>query len=132
MLRIHGEDYLELRRLAEAAKARLRAIPGTVNVLDSLSESVPLTRVTLDVDRALRTGVTPARVGQTLRFLHGEDKITEFRRGEDLVQVVLERAPEPERPIAALGETRIPARERRARAAQGLGRGSGSATASPS
>jgi multidrug efflux pump len=109
VLRIHGDDYLELRRLAEEAKARLRAIPGTVNVLDSLSESVPLTRVTLDVDRALRTGVTPARVGQTLRFLHGEDKITEFRRGEDLVQVVLEAVPEPERPIAALGETRIPA-----------------------
>ncbi len=109
VLRIHGDDYLELRRLAEAAKKRLRAIPGTVNVLDSLSESVPLTRVTLDTDRALRTGVTPARVGQTLRSLYGEDKITEFRRGEDLVQVVLERAPEPERPMAALGETRIPA-----------------------
>ncbi len=109
VLRIHGDDYLELRRLAEEAKARLRAIPGTVNVLDSLSESVPLTRVSLDVDRALRTGVTPAQVGQTLRFLHGEDKITEFRRGEDLVQVVLEREQEPERPVAALGETLIPA-----------------------
>ncbi|HVO12727.1 MAG TPA: efflux RND transporter permease subunit [Vicinamibacteria bacterium] len=109
VLRIHGDDYLELRRLAEQAKERLQAIPGTVNVLDSLSESVPLTRVTLDVDRALRTGLTPARVGQTLRMLHGDDKVTEFRRGEDLVQVVLEPAPEPERPVAALGEVRVPA-----------------------
>ncbi len=108
VLRIHGDDYVELRRIAEQAKATLRAIKGTVNVLDSLSESVPLTRVTLDVDRALRTGVTPARVGQMLRFLHGEDKVTEFRRGEDVVQVVLEPVPEPDRPLAALGETRIP------------------------
>ena len=65
------------------------------------------------MDRALRTGVTPAQVGQTLRFLHGEDKITEFRRGEDLVEVVLDRAPEPERPLAALGETPHPRRARR-------------------
>jgi len=69
---------------------------------------MPLTRVQLDVDRALRTGITPAQVGQTLRLLHGEDKITEFRRGEDLVQVVLDRAAEPSRALAALGDTLVP------------------------
>jgi multidrug efflux pump len=108
VLRIHGDDYPELRRIAEEIKAKLRSIKGTVNVLDSLSDSVPLTRVRLDVDRALRTGITPAQVGSTLRHLHGEDKITEFRRGEDLVQVVLDQAEEPSRPIASLGDTPIP------------------------
>jgi multidrug efflux pump subunit AcrB len=107
VLRVFGEDHVELRRIAEEVKARLRAIDGAINVADSLTESVPLTRVSLDVDRALRTGVTPAQVGQTLRFLHGEDKVTEFRRGEDLVQVVLERAEEPSRPLAALGDTLV-------------------------
>ncbi len=75
---------------------------------DSLTDSVPLTRVHLDVDRAVRTGVTPAQVGQTLRFLHGEDKITEFRRGEDQVEVILDQTDEPDRPLAALGDTPVP------------------------
>ena len=79
----------------EEAKAELRRIPGTVNVLDSLSESVPLTRVTLDVDRALRTGVTPARVGQTLRFLHGEDEITEFPSAQQTDADLAEQRGEP-------------------------------------
>jgi multidrug efflux pump subunit AcrB len=108
LVRVAGEDYLELRRIAEDVKAKLRTIPGTVNISDSLTESVPLTRVRLDVDRALRTGITPAQVGQTLRFLHGEDKITEFRKGEDLVPVVLDRPAEPARPLGALGETLVP------------------------
>jgi len=108
MVRVFGEDYGELRSIAEELKAKLRALPGTINVSDSLSESVPLTRVRLDTDRALRTGITPAQVGQALRYLHGEDKITEFRRGDDLVQVVLESPDEASRPVAALGDTLIP------------------------
>ena len=107
LVRVYGEDYVELRRIAEDVKAKLRTISGTVNISDSLTESVPLTRVRLDVDRALRTGITPAQVGQTLRFLHGEDKITEFRKGEDLVPVVLDRPAEPARPLGALGETLV-------------------------
>jgi multidrug efflux pump subunit AcrB len=108
VLRIYGDDYPELRRIAEEIKGQLRSIPGTVNVLDSLSDSVPLTRVRLDVDRALRTGITPAQVGQTLRYLHGEDKVTEFRRGEDLVEVILDQNPDPVRPLASLGDTPVP------------------------
>jgi multidrug efflux pump subunit AcrB len=108
VLRVFGEEHAELRQIADEIKAHLRSLEGTVNVADSLTESVPLTRVKLDVDRALRTGVTPAQVGQTLRYLHGEDEVTEFRRGEDLVQVVLERAEEPARPLAALGDTLVP------------------------
>lgn len=107
LIRVYGDDHAELRLVAEEIKDRLRATPGTVNVADSLTESIPLTRVRLDVDRALRTGLTPAQVGQALRALHGEDVVTEFRRGEDLVEVVLDRPPEPSRPLAALGDTLV-------------------------
>ncbi len=108
-VRIFGDDHVKLRAIADAVKSRLAAVPGVINISDSLSESVPLAQVVLDADRALRHGVTPAQVGQTLRWLHAEDKVTEFRRGEDLVEVVLEDSPEPQRPFEALGETPIPA-----------------------
>jgi multidrug efflux pump subunit AcrB len=107
LIRVFGDDYTKLRAYAEEVKAQLRALEGTVNVSDSLTESVPLTKVALDSDRALRTGLTPGQVGGTLRWLHGEDKATEFRRGEDQVQVVLDPVPAPDRPLAAVEETPV-------------------------
>lgn len=108
LIRVYGDDYGQLRAYAEEVKQKLRGLKGTVNVSDSLTESIPLTRVQLDGDKALRTGLTPGQVGQALRWLHGEDKATEFRRGEDQVQVVLDRVPAPERPLDAVEETPIP------------------------
>lgn len=108
LVRIYGDEYGALRDLAGEIKGKLKAIPGTVNIQDSLTDSIPLTQVRLDADRALRRGVTPAAAGQTLRWLHGEDKVTEFRRGDDLVQVVLEGRPEASRPLDSLEDTPIP------------------------
>ncbi|NTV74734.1 MAG: MMPL family transporter, partial [Holophaga sp.] len=107
-VRVHGDDYGRLRTLAEEIKQQLRLIPGTHHVTDTLSDTVPLTRVDIDPERAQRLGLLPGSIGQSLRLLHGEDKVTEFRRGDEAVQVVLEAAPDPERPYAALEETPIP------------------------
>jgi len=108
-VRIFGDEHAKLRSHAEQIKARLAAIPGVINIDDSLTETVPTARVRIDVDKALRHGVTPAQVGQSLRWLYGQDKVTEFRRGDDLVEVILDRAPEPARPLEALENTPIPA-----------------------
>lgn len=107
LVRVYGQDYEVLKVQAEAIKGKLREISGAVNVRDSLSESLPLTRFELDSDRAFRTGLTPAQVGMALRTLHGRDKITDFRRGEDTVDVVIEPDIQPERPFGALEETTL-------------------------
>lgn len=107
LIRVYGDDYTRLRAYAEEVKQKLRELKGTVNVSDSLTESVPLTKVQLDADRALRSGLTPGQVGGTLRWLHGEDKATEFRRGEDQVQVVLDPVPAPDRPLDAVAESPV-------------------------
>ncbi len=107
LVRIYGLDHKVLQAQAEDVKARLRGIPGAVNVRDSLSDSLPLTRVELDADRAFRTGITPAQVGLALRTLHGQDKVTDFRRGEDTVEVVLEQPSQGTRPFGALEETPV-------------------------
>lgn len=108
IIRVYGDEYIKLRAYAEEVKAQLQKLKGVINVKDSLTESIPLTKVQLDGDRALRTGITPGQVGGTLRWLYGEDKATEFRRGDDQVQVVLDPVPSPDRALSTIEETPIP------------------------
>ncbi len=108
LVRVYGDEYPKLRSIAEEIKGRLKTIPGTVNITDSLTDSVPLTQVRIDADKAMRRGILPATAGQTLRWLYGEDKVTEFRRGDDLVQVVLDGKTDPARPYGSLEDTPLP------------------------
>jgi multidrug efflux pump subunit AcrB len=107
-IRVFGDDYESLRVYAEQLKASLRAQPGTTNVRDNLSETVPVSRVELDADRALRFGVTAAQAAGTLRWLYGEDKIWEFRSDRDTKQVVLRNASVSGEPLVDLEQARIP------------------------
>jgi multidrug efflux pump subunit AcrB len=108
IVRIVGDDFEQLRSHAEQAKALLRSIPGAVGVRDNLSETVPTTRVELDADRAMRFGVTPAQVGMTLRWLYGNDKVSEFVEERETTRVALERLGFSNEPLQDLEQTRIP------------------------
>jgi len=106
-IRVFGDDYESLRTYAEQIKGLLRAQPGTIDVRDNLSETVPVSRVELDADRALRYGVTSAQVAGTLRWLYGEDKLWEFRDDRDTKQVVLNNAPVSGEALADLEQVRL-------------------------
>jgi multidrug efflux pump subunit AcrB len=108
MVRVMGDDYKVLRAYAEDIKTILRREPGTINVRDNLSETLPTSRVELDADRAFRHGVTAAQVGATLRWLYGEDKIWEYCEDRETKQVVLESLPFTEEPLLDLEQTSIP------------------------
>lgn len=107
MIRVVGDDFDRLRGYAEQIKTMLRRQPGTVDVRDNLSETVPITRVEVDADRAMRYGVTPAQVGLTLRWLYGEDKIWEYRQDRDTATVLLSPAPISNQALVDLEQTRI-------------------------
>ncbi len=108
-VRVQGDDYAQLVRYAEQIKARLRELPGTVNVSDTLSDSILLTRVDIDADRALRFGVTPGQIGGALRLGYGEDKLTSFREGADTVELVVESAEATVDALERVAETPVPA-----------------------
>ena len=108
MIRVEGDDYAKLRHHAEDIKARLREVPGAINVADTLSDSIPLASVRVDADRALRVGVTPAQVGSALRAVYGEDKVTSFRQGLDTVEVVIDRADPTSNPLERVAQTPVP------------------------
>lgn len=107
MIRVQGDDYARLRLYAEQIKTALKRVPGAINVVDTLSDSIPLARVDIDADRALRLGITPAQVGQTLRSVYGEDKVTYFRQGLDTVEVVVEQGSGAASPLADVAETPV-------------------------
>jgi multidrug efflux pump subunit AcrB len=92
VIRVQGDDYAKLGQYAGAIKERLRGAKGTLNVADSLSDSVPLAFVDIDADRALRFGVTPGQIGSTLRSVYGKDAVTMLRQAKDSIDVVVEGA----------------------------------------
>ena len=107
MIRVEGDDYVKLRHYADDIKTSLRAVPGALNVSDSLSDSIPVANVEVDADRALRLGITPGQLGSTLRFVYGEDKITTFRQDRETVELIVDRAASTPNPLEQVAETRI-------------------------
>lgn len=102
IVRLFGADYQRLQAYAEEVKAQIRKQPGALNVKDSHTEAVTLAKVEVDPERALRAGVAPVSVGMGLRWLYGEDKVTDFRVGEDLVEVLLDVPSSPSSPSSQL------------------------------
>jgi multidrug efflux pump subunit AcrB len=113
-IRVYGDEYEKLREYAEEVKSLLRAQRGTINVSDSLSDTVPVTRVTLDAARARGLGITPAQVGATLRYLYGGDKLTEFLVNGKTVEVALQEPAPRELPFEQIEQTPLSASGTRA------------------
>jgi multidrug efflux pump subunit AcrB len=107
IVRVQGDDYAKLAKHAEEIKARLRQVHGTINVRDSISESIPIANVDIDADRALRYGITPAQIGSTLRAVHGEDEVSSFRQDRDTVAIVIEGAEAGADPLGTIAETPV-------------------------
>jgi multidrug efflux pump subunit AcrB len=55
-LRIYGEDIQKLRELAAQVKARMRAIPGTIDIHDDWGDPVFQMTLKIDNDRAALSG----------------------------------------------------------------------------
>jgi multidrug efflux pump subunit AcrB len=106
-IRLQGNDHQKLGEYAAQLKADLRAIPGTIDVSDTMSNTVPLTSVRVDADRALRYGVTPRQIGIELRRAYGEDKVTELHHDLETLDVVLERAATDGDPLTQVAETSV-------------------------
>jgi multidrug efflux pump subunit AcrB len=107
-VRVQGDDYTKLRRYADDITARLREVPGAINVADSMSDSIPIANVEVDADRALRFGVTPGQIGSTLRTVNGEDEVTSFRQKRDTVQIIIEGAAVGPNALDRVEQTPVP------------------------
>lgn len=94
--RVIGPDPAEVRRIATDVRAVMVANPNTVEPQFDWNEQAKTVAVRLDQDRIRALGLNTADVSNTLQTLLSGVKVTEYREGTELIDVIV-RAPAGER-----------------------------------
>lgn len=94
--RVIGPDPQEVRRIAADVRDVMVANPNTVEPQFDWNEQAKTLEVRLDQDRIRALGLNSADVSNTLQTLLSGVKVSEFRDGTELVDIVV-RAPAEER-----------------------------------
>lgn len=94
--RVIGPDPQEVRRIASDVRAVMVGNPKTVEPQFDWNEQAKTVQVRLDQDRIRALGLNTADVSNTLQTLLSGVKVTEFREGTELIDVIV-RAPMEER-----------------------------------
>jgi multidrug efflux pump subunit AcrB len=94
--RVIGPDPQEVRRIAADVRAAMVANPNTIEPQFDWNEQAKMLDVRLDQDRIRALGLNSADVSNTLQTLLTGVKVSEFRDGTELVDIIV-RAPEGER-----------------------------------
>ena len=79
---IRGTDREELSRLTHKAQAIMRAIPGTIDVDNSLEEGKPEMQISIDRKMADDLGVNVLTISQTLRSMVEGEVVSSFKEGD--------------------------------------------------
>ncbi|WIM04661.1 MAG: efflux RND transporter permease subunit [Candidatus Nitricoxidivorans perseverans] len=86
--RVMGEDLEGLRRIAGDVAAAMRADPGLQNVNLDWNEKVKSVKVEIDQERARALGVSSQEVATALQGWLNGIALTQFREGDQLIDVV--------------------------------------------
>lgn len=97
---VRGFDLQQGMRVAEQVRSLLEAVPGITDATIQREEQAPEFAVRVDVERAARFGLSPARVAEALEAAVAGEAATLIREGGTEVQVVV-RLPEEQRRRAA-------------------------------
>ena len=115
---INGPDLDRLAKISDALMAKLRTVPGIVDVDSTLIFGKPELGVTVARSKAADLGVSVADVAETLRVLVGGEKVSAFDDGGEQYDVYLRARPERPRGRGepqALQRAVLPSRRRAAR-----------------
>ncbi|MBI4737141.1 MAG: efflux RND transporter permease subunit [candidate division NC10 bacterium] len=86
---IRGPELDRLEAYAQTVMARLRAIPGFVDLDTSLAARRPEVRVHIDRQKAADLGIRVAAIAGSLRTMVGGEKVSTFREGDEQYNVRL-------------------------------------------
>ncbi len=76
-----GDELGTLEKLAEQVMARLKKVPGVLDLDSSLVLAVPEVKVVVDPARCSALDVSPSEVSDTISLLIGGQKISSFEEG---------------------------------------------------
>jgi multidrug efflux pump subunit AcrB len=106
--RVVGSDPVKVREIAGQVRDIMRANPHTVDVQFDWNEQVKHVEVKVDQDRARALGLNQRDISESLHVLLSGYKITEYREGTELIDVIA-RAPADERlDLQSLPDLSIP------------------------
>jgi multidrug efflux pump subunit AcrB len=92
-LRIYGDDIQTLRELTAQVKARMRAIPGTIDVQDDWGDPMFQMALKIDSDRAALSGLTNQDIATSVGTGLSGLSISQLRERDKLIGITLRLRP---------------------------------------
>ena len=91
---LQGSDRAELAKFTEQLEARVKALPGLIDVTTDLQNRNPQLAVTIDRDKASALGLTASQVEDALNNAYGTRQVSTIYTSTNEYQVILELLPE--------------------------------------
>ena len=88
-LRLYGPDIQGLRDLGEQVKAKMRAIPGTIDIHDDWGDPVFQMALNIDSDRAAMSGLTHQDIATTVGTGLSGLSVSQLRERDKLISIAL-------------------------------------------
>ena len=101
-VRVRGDDPAELRAAADALKAIVAAVPGTLDVVDDEVAGRPELRLTLDREAVRNAGLSPALAARLTRLHVDGEIVAEMRDRGEKVEVRVRGLRPGDRDIASV------------------------------
>ena len=101
-LTLQGSDRAELARFTELLEAKVKTLPGLVDVSTDLQNKNPQLAVTIDRDKASALGLTASQVEDALNNSYGTRQVSTIYTSTNEYQVILELLPEYQTSPASL------------------------------
>jgi multidrug efflux pump subunit AcrB len=92
-LRIYGPDTQTLRQVASDVKARLRSIPGTIDIHDDWGDPVFQMSLNIDAERAAMSGLTHRDVATAIDAGLSGYSVGQIREQDRLIDIMLRLRP---------------------------------------
>jgi HAE1 family hydrophobic/amphiphilic exporter-1 len=99
---LEGADIKTLYQSAQDFQAKMRALPGLMDVTSDLQIRNPQVNVTIDRDNASALGVTANQVEDALYSAYGQRQVSTIFAPDDQYQVILELEPQYQRDATAI------------------------------
>jgi HAE1 family hydrophobic/amphiphilic exporter-1 len=99
---LFGADLKELYTVAPQMEAKIRALPGLLDVNSDLQISSPQLRVDIKRDRASTLGISPQQIEDALYSAYGTRQVSTIYTPTNQYFVIMEMAPEHQKTAEAL------------------------------
>jgi HAE1 family hydrophobic/amphiphilic exporter-1 len=101
-LTLQGSDRAELAKYTGLLEAKVKTLPGLIDVTTDLQEKNPQLAVTIDRDKASALGLTASQVEDALNDSYGTRQVSTIYTSTNEYQVILELLPEYQTSPSAL------------------------------